>query len=63
MGMTLTYDVLIVATGCRTAPEETAGMLGPKWRVNVHDFYTLDGAKAPCGRSSPPSPAAGWWCM
>jgi sulfide:quinone oxidoreductase len=21
-------------------------MLGPKWRVNVHDFYTLDGARA-----------------
>ncbi|HEY1052019.1 MAG TPA: FAD/NAD(P)-binding oxidoreductase [Prosthecobacter sp.] len=45
-GRTLQYDLLIVATGCRTAPEETAGMLGPKWRVNVHDFYTLDGARA-----------------
>lgn len=45
-GRTLKYDLLIVATGCRTAPEETTGMLGPKWRVNVHDFYTLDGARA-----------------
>ncbi len=45
-GRVLKYDVLIVATGCRTAPEETEGMLGPKWRVNVHDFYTLDGARA-----------------
>lgn len=45
-GRTLKCDLLIVATGCRTAPEETAGMLGPKWRVNVHDFYTLDGARA-----------------
>jgi sulfide:quinone oxidoreductase len=45
-GRELKYDVLIVATGCRTAPEETEGMLGPQWRVNVHDFYTLDGAKA-----------------
>lgn len=45
-GKALTYDILIVATGCRTAPEETEGMLGPKWRVNVHDFYTLDGARA-----------------
>ena len=45
-GETLSYDLLIIATGCRTAPEETEGMLGPKWRVNVHDFYTLDGAKA-----------------
>lgn len=45
-GELLNYDVLLVATGCRTAPEETEGMLGPKWRVNVHDFYTLDGARA-----------------
>jgi len=45
-GRALTYDVLIIATGCRTAPEETQGMLGAKWRVNVHDFYTLDGARA-----------------
>lgn len=45
-GQRLDYDVLIVATGCRTAPEETEGMLGPKWRVNIHDFYTLDGARA-----------------
>lgn len=45
-GAELKYDILIVATGCRTAPEETDGMLGPKWRVNVHDFYTLDGARA-----------------
>lgn len=45
-GRELRYDVLILATGCRTAPEETEGMLGPKWRVNIHDFYTLDGARA-----------------
>lgn len=45
-GRALTYDILIVATGCRTAPEETQGMLGPKWRKNVFDFYTLDGARA-----------------
>ena len=45
-GAVLSYDVLIIATGCRTAPEETQGMLGPKWRGNVHDFYTLDGARA-----------------
>lgn len=46
-GRRLKHDLLIVATGCRTAPEETEGMLGPKWRLNAHDFYTLDGAKAP----------------
>jgi len=45
-GRVLNYDILIVATGCRIAPEETPGMLGPKWRQNVFDFYTLDGARA-----------------
>ena len=45
-GVEMPYDLLIVATGCRTAPEETEGMLGPKWQVNIHDFYTLDGARA-----------------
>lgn len=45
-GVEMPYDLLIIATGCRTAPEETEGMLGPKWRVNIHDFYTLDGARA-----------------
>lgn len=45
-GRELPYDILIVATGCHTAPEETEGMLGPKWRDNLHDFYTLPGARA-----------------
>lgn len=45
-GGAVAYDLLVIATGCRTAPQETEGMLGPKWRVNVHDFYTLDGARA-----------------
>ena len=45
-GTEIHYDILIIATGCRTAPEETEGMLGPKWRQNIHDFYTLDGARA-----------------
>lgn len=45
-GRSIMYDVLIIATGCRTAPEETQGMLGPRWRDNIHDFYTLDGARA-----------------
>ena len=45
-GHEIGYDLLIIATGCRTSPEETQGMLGPKWRDNIHDFYTLDGARA-----------------
>lgn len=40
------YDVLIVATGTRIAPEETEGLTGPGWREKMFDFYTLDGAMA-----------------
>jgi sulfide:quinone oxidoreductase len=43
-GAALEYDVLIVATGTRIAPEETEGMTGPGWQTRVFDFYTLDGA-------------------
>ncbi|MCE9519082.1 MAG: FAD-dependent oxidoreductase [Verrucomicrobia bacterium] len=45
-GAVLNYDILIIATGCRTAPEETQGMLGTKWRQNIFDFYTFDGSRA-----------------
>jgi sulfide:quinone oxidoreductase len=45
-GRDLAYDVLIVATGTRLAPEETEGLTGPGWRERVFDFYTLDGAMA-----------------
>ena len=43
-GATLDYDVLIIATGTRIAPEETEGMTGPGWQERVFDFYTLEGA-------------------
>lgn len=42
----LSYDILIVATGTKIAPEETEGMNGPKWNKNIFDFYTYEGAKA-----------------
>ncbi len=45
-GRRLEYDVLIVATGTRLAPEETPGLTGPGWHQNVFDFYTLAGATA-----------------
>jgi sulfide:quinone oxidoreductase len=45
-GRTIAYDVLIVATGTRIAPEETDGLTGPGWRERVFDFYSLDGATA-----------------
>lgn len=43
-GRTLSYDVLIVATGTRTVPDETEGLTGPGWQENMFEFYTLDGA-------------------
>ncbi len=45
-GARLFYDLAVVASGTRTAPEETPGLLGPEWRRSVHDFYTLEGARA-----------------
>ena len=41
-GSTLAYDVLVIATGARLAPEETEGLDRP----GVYDFYTLEGATA-----------------
>jgi sulfide:quinone oxidoreductase len=40
------YDILIIATGARIAPEEVAGMNGKEWQKSVFDFYTFDGALA-----------------
>ncbi|HEY7002081.1 MAG TPA: FAD/NAD(P)-binding oxidoreductase [Candidatus Udaeobacter sp.] len=45
-GEHLNYDVLIIATGVKIAPEQTEGMLGCGWRVCVFDFYTFEGASA-----------------
>ncbi len=45
-GIILDYDLLIIATGSRIAPEETEGLTGKLWKKDIFDFYTLDGAKA-----------------
>jgi sulfide:quinone oxidoreductase len=45
-GRALPYDVLIIATGVRIAPEETEGLTGEGWRSKIFDFYTLEGAAA-----------------
>ena len=45
-GKQLDYDILIIATGVKTAPEQTEGMLGNDWRERVFDFYTFEGALA-----------------
>lgn len=42
----LEYDILIIATGAKIAPEETTGMQGGEWRKSVFDFYTFEGALA-----------------
>jgi sulfide:quinone oxidoreductase len=43
-GVTLEYDVLVVATGTRIAPEETEGLTGFGWQERMFEFYTLGGA-------------------
>ena len=43
-GNDLYYDVLIIATGAKTAPGETEGMKGGEWQKSVFDFYTFEGA-------------------
>jgi len=52
-GTTLSWDILIVATGTRLVPEETPGLTGPGWYAHagpvpasMFDFYSLEGATA-----------------
>ena len=40
----LFYDVLIIATGAQTVPEETEGLKGDLWYNDIFDFYTYDGS-------------------
>jgi sulfide:quinone oxidoreductase len=42
----LTYDYLIIATGSKIVPQETAGLMEHEWRKSIFDFYTVDGAVA-----------------
>ena len=45
-GTRLPYDVLLIATGTRIAPEETEGLTGREWGHAIFDFYTIEGATA-----------------
>ncbi|HJW16897.1 MAG TPA: FAD-dependent oxidoreductase [Flavisolibacter sp.] len=45
-GERLHYDILIIATGAKIAPEEVQGMKGEEWYRSVFDFYTFEGALA-----------------
>lgn len=42
----LSYDILIVATGCDIAPEKTEGLKQEGWYKNIFDFYSYPGALA-----------------
>lgn len=44
-GRCISYDLLIVATGCRITPEATPGLLETGWQESAFDFYTLEGAE------------------
>ena len=43
-GKVLKYDVLIIATGVETVPEETPGLKEELWYKDIFDFYTFEGA-------------------
>lgn len=45
-GTALDYDLLIIATGVKIAPEMIAGLTESGWHEEVHDFYTIEGATA-----------------
>lgn len=41
----LSYDYLIITSGCEIRPDQTPGMTDPVgWRKTIFDFYTLSGA-------------------
>jgi len=42
----LHYEILIIATGAKIAPEEVEGMKGAEWQKSVFDFYTFEGSLA-----------------
>ncbi len=45
-GRVLYYNILIIATGTKTAPEETPGLKDKLWMKDIFDFYTVEGACA-----------------
>ena len=45
-GRKIDYDILIIATGVRTNPNETEGLTGELWHKQAFDFYTIEGALA-----------------
>lgn len=43
-GVSIPYDILIVATGSHIMPQEVEGLMGEGWKKTAFDFYTLAGA-------------------
>ncbi|WP_291493125.1 FAD/NAD(P)-binding oxidoreductase [Desulfurella sp.] len=40
----VSYDYLIIATGCKIDPSETEGLKDDLWHSSIFDFYTIEGA-------------------
>ncbi len=45
-GKLLNYDILIIATGAQTRPDQTPGLTDKLWYKKIFDFYTIEGALA-----------------
>lgn len=45
-GTILKYNILIIATGTQTRPDQTPGLMDKLWYQKIFDFYTIDGALA-----------------
>jgi sulfide:quinone oxidoreductase len=48
-GDSVSYDVLVVASGAVLQPEETEGLNGPGWNEKAFTFYDIPGASALAG--------------
>jgi sulfide:quinone oxidoreductase len=45
-GTYIQYDILIIATGTQTRPDQTPGLAESLWYKKIFDFYTIEGALA-----------------
>jgi sulfide:quinone oxidoreductase len=45
-GRYIPYDMLVIATGTQTHPEQTTGLREHEWHKSIFDFYTIEGALA-----------------
>lgn len=44
-GTVISYDILIIATGCKTNPDEIPGLRGKFWQKDIFDFYSPEGTE------------------